>query len=115
MIKQTLALTLFGLIAFSGATASAQSTSDVTAIRVSYEDLDLQNEKGARILLKRIEGAAAGICRSQVSSRMDNVRWFRPCVREVMTRTVAQVNSPVLQALYENRAPLNLAQQGPAN
>ena len=37
MINKTLALTLLGLIAFSGAPASAQPASDQARIKVSYE------------------------------------------------------------------------------
>jgi hypothetical protein len=46
---------------------------------------------------------------------MDEVRWFRPCKKEIVARSVAQVNSPALQALYERKAPLTLARQDPAN
>jgi hypothetical protein len=46
---------------------------------------------------------------------MDEVRKFRPCKKEIVARTVAQVNSPALQALYERKAPLTLARQDPAN
>lgn len=111
MINKTLALTLLGLIAFSGAPASAQPASDQARIKVSYEGLDIQSEKGAKILLRKIENAAAEICYDQGS---DRVR-FRPCTQEIVARTVAQVKSPALQALYGKKAPVTLAQQGPAN
>lgn len=115
MINKTLALTLFGLIAFSGATASAQPAYDPVSIRVSFEGLDIQSEKGAKILLRKIENAAAEICSEQVSSPMDELRRFRPCTQEIVARTVAQVKSPAVQALYSRKAPLTLAQQVPAN
>ena len=115
MIKKTLALTLFGLIAVSGAPASAQPAYDPVSIGVSYKGLDIQSEAGAKILLRKIENAASEICRDQVSSPMDEVRKFRPCKKEIVARTVAQVNSPALQALYERKAPLTLARQDPAN
>ena len=115
MIKKTLALTLFGLIALSGVPASAQPAYDLVSIRVSYKGLDIQSEAGAKILLRKIENAADEICRDQVSAPMDEARKVRPCKQEIVARTVAQVNSPALQALSERKAPVTLARQDPAN
>jgi hypothetical protein len=46
---------------------------------------------------------------------MDEARKVRPCKQEIVARTVAQVNSPALQALSERKAPVTLARQDPAN
>lgn len=111
MINKTLALTLFGLVAFSGVTASAEPASDLTAVRINYKGIDIQSEKGAKIVLHKIETAAAEICRDQASTRLEEVKLFRPCTREIVSRTVAQVNSPALKALYSGKTQVTMAQQ----
>jgi hypothetical protein len=42
---------------------------------------------------------------------MDRIKTFRPCTKEVMNRTVSEINAPTVTALYEGRSSLEMAQQ----
>ena len=111
MFNKTLALALFGLVAFSGAGASAQTDPDQVSMKVSYGDLNIQSPDGAKVLLRRIENAAHAICAGQGSNTMDRMRRLKPCVREVVERTAAEVNSPALHELAGVSSTLVLARQ----
>jgi len=111
MKNHSLALIAIGLMALSGTSASAQSALGVEQIKVSTAGLDLNTESGARTLLKRIEHAAAQVCGGEPSNRMDRIKTFRPCTKEVMNRTVSEINAPTVTALYEGRSSLVMAQQ----
>jgi UrcA family protein len=111
MKKHSLALIAIGLMALSAASASAQPALNGEQIKVSTAGLDLNTESGARTLLKRIEHAAAQVCGGEPSNRMDRIKTFRPCTKEVMNRTVSEINAPTVTALYEGRSSLVMAQQ----
>jgi UrcA family protein len=117
MIKQTLAVTLLGILALSGGAASAaspQTDFDQVAVKVSYAGLDINSEEGARILLHRIDRAAGEVCGGPPSNRQDRLRWYRPCKKEVVQRTVSGINSPTLRALAGVESPMTVAQQTPS-
>jgi UrcA family protein len=111
MKNHALALIAIGLMALSGTSASAQSALDVEQVKVSTAGLDITTEAGARTLLRRIEHAAAQVCGGEPSSRMDRVQKFRPCTKEVVNRTVSEINAPTVTAVYEGRSSLVMAQQ----
>lgn len=89
------------LTALTAAPAMAHETKSV-----SYANLDLGTEEGARAMLARINEAARDVCRSHdgrmsVSER----RMVRVCVAEATEQTVAQLNSPTVTAMFEGRTP----------
>lgn len=77
----------------------------VPAVAVSYGDLNVASERGARILLERIRLAAGAVC-PQVSDPRDlsHVAMRNRCVREAIARAVEQVGSPRLAAVYSASA-----------
>lgn len=80
--------------------ASAQ-TAPQTAARVSYADLDLSSEAGARALLYRIRVAASSACGQETHSPLfprESAR-HRACVNEAVGAAVNQIGSPTLTAV----------------
>ena len=110
MNKHSLAMIAIGLLAMTGASASADPFGEEMAIKVSYSGLDINTEAGAKVLLNRIEQAAGEICGPEPSNRLDRIQTFRPCTREIVKRSVAKVNSPTLTALAGQRPSFAMAQ-----
>ena len=68
---------------------------------VSYADLDLGREAGARALLKRISGAAKQVCSPEPRDLADT-KPYQACTQQAADRAVATVDSPKVSALYHN-------------
>lgn len=66
---------------------------------VSYADLDLGHEAGARALLMRIKSAAKRVCGSEPDPRVVD-RSYSRCVDSALDRAVAEVNRPAVNALH---------------
>ncbi len=97
------ALAVTGVVAAPSAHAQATQTPSVT---VSLNGIDTRTERGARIVLRRIESAASQVCGGPPSAPLDRQMTFRPCVEEVTQRSVAGLNNVQLRALLEKeRAP----------
>ncbi len=77
-------------------------------MRVSVAGIDSHSEIGARVILRRIQSAAARVC-GPAPILLDRIRLYEPCVRDVTERTVAGLNNPVLTAMMSNEAPARLA------
>lgn len=89
--------------------AQAQTAPKQVTAHVSYADLDISTEDGASTLLKRIKTAAKEACGPDpVMSPLTPAaptRYDR-CVKETSDNAVADVNAPLVVALYTG-APLN--------
>ena len=66
---------------------------------VSYADLDLGHEAGARALLARIKSAAKRVCGTAPDAR-DTDPSYRKCVDRALDRAVTEVNRPAVNALH---------------
>jgi UrcA family protein len=80
----------------------------VTQVRIPLGDLDLTREAGAGTLLKRIRVAAARACGPVVIGGVavaEEARAQRACRDQAVSRAVAQVDAPVVQALYAASKP----------
>ncbi|HEV2363316.1 MAG TPA: UrcA family protein [Caulobacteraceae bacterium] len=81
-----------------------QAWEQPTRITVSYADLDISRPAGAAVLLRRVRSAAVRACGGMPDARvLDQFAAFEHCRREAVSRAVAQVNSPVLNALMTKR------------
>jgi UrcA family protein len=86
------------------ATAPAAAAEPVvrSSVRVSYADLDLSREAGARALLERIEAASQRVCGPRPSPRNLKINiHYRACYRDAVSQAVAEVESPLLSALLD--------------
>jgi UrcA family protein len=91
-------------VASYAAPATSQSASP--PIRVKTSDLNLTNRQDSAILLRRIDAAATEACGGWVSSNPIDLQeaQLSECHAAAVGRAVAQVNSPTVNALYEQRA-----------
>lgn len=81
--------------------ATAGTDADAPAMAVSYGDLDLSTESGARILFERIQVAADEVCPAVPDIRdLNRVATHSRCVRGAIARAVQQVGSPRLAAVF---------------
>jgi UrcA family protein len=86
------------------ANTAAAKDPTLNQVTVSYADLDLSKPAGAQALYKRIRAAASKVCTPRVTiSPIYRGRSFVKCYDEVMASAVAQVNRPVLTALYKEK------------
>jgi UrcA family protein len=102
-------LSIFALALALAAPAATFAASDdgggVIQVRVSYGDVNLNTTKGATRLLQRLDGAATKVCGGRIISNPIDVEMARgsDCSRTTMENAVAQINAPVLRALYWRR------------
>jgi UrcA family protein len=112
----------FATVTLAGATSSAVAQTMNTpwdgprSVRVSYRDLNINEEAGAQVMLGRIRHAAKRACGpAEYDGMTDGARDYARCVRESVTRAVADLNSPVVAALanpQQTRSRTKLAQSG---
>ncbi|HEX5007013.1 MAG TPA: UrcA family protein [Hyphomonadaceae bacterium] len=84
-------------------TAVAQTAPDYKASEsVSYADLDLSTNDGARTLLRRIDFAAKRVCGPEPSHsplQPHLTAFYQRCVRDSVDSTVDAIGSPLLSAM----------------
>lgn len=79
------------------------------AIVVSFRDLNIKKQDGARILLKRIEHAATRACGGDPMQRRYStdtaimIREFNKCRSQAIAVSIANVGSPLLRRVYAER------------
>lgn len=99
------AVAALGSLALAGATAPARaqttfSSGGTVSERVSYRDLNINEEAGAKVLMGRIRHAARDVCGPPESGDpLGRGRVYAMCVRATVTRAIADLNNPVVTAL----------------
>jgi len=104
MRKSLIAVAAFACL--STAAIAAPNSDDRMALEVPYADLNLDHPAGAQVMLQRIKFAAQRVC----GGRPDMVdlrgfTLFKRCFHAAMDNAVAQLNAPLVTALYNGRAP----------
>lgn len=100
---------------FGGLTspAFAEDHMVVETGRVATRDLNLTTERGADALVRRVTARATDLCAptdTPLARAHERVR--RQCVAEAVARSLAQIDSPLIEAAYVRRygaAPAALA------
>jgi UrcA family protein len=102
----------FSLVAGSALLASgmlqvAHADPDVFVKNVTYSDLNLESEQGARVLLSRLRLASIEVCATLASSDLTLRAHWLACMDKAMSGAVAKINSTALTTLYMHtfRAP----------
>ncbi len=91
-----------GVVLTMPATADQSDGEPLTKI-VSYADLNLNGEAGARVLHGRLRMAAAQVCAPlRGTSLRERTNW-RDCVDPALARAVAKVDEPMLTAYHLRR------------
>ncbi len=94
--------------------APADRHQDAPKLRVHFADLDLTRAAGAATLYSRIQSAARLVCAPAfVTREWEAQGTAHPCIDEVITRAVVDVNAPTLTRyhLAKMRQTMKLAEQ----
>ena len=85
------------LIALVAGAAYAQEDT----MRVRIGDLNLQQEYGAKVALRRIKSASDAFCGGHKISAMEFHRQIDKCRQTMTDKAVAQLDAPLVTAIYE--------------
>jgi UrcA family protein len=88
----------FGFIAGAGAAQAAAPPQPMTKT-VTYGDLNLDTESGARALYTRLRDAAKDVCSPYESKELSRKRVWTVCVSSALASAAGQVNKPMVTAL----------------
>jgi len=88
-----------GIASTTPAMADQRDGEPLTKV-VSYADLNLNGEPGARTLYGRLRMAATQVCAPfRGDSLREKTNW-RECIEPALARSVAEIDAPVLTAYY---------------
>jgi UrcA family protein len=82
---------------------AARADESVTTQRVRFKDLNLDSPEGAAVLYVRIKGAASLVCGRWDHFDLLQAHAVRTCINGAVSRAVAQVNSPGLTSIYNEK------------
>jgi UrcA family protein len=100
MNRIPLAIALGCLAVALPARAQSDSANKTTSLKVSYADLDIQHDAGARVLLARLRHAANEVCAPAPDRELSSVAQFEACFKSALDGAVSQVSSATLSGLY---------------
>lgn len=98
-----LLLLILGAALPAAASAGAPGQLEDTAVKVSYGDLDIQSEAGAKVLYSRLRHASQKACNVESfmeHGSIDSARDARLCYREKMTKAVDNIDSEPLKQIH---------------
>ena len=98
-------------LALAAPAFAAPAGEAATAIKVGYSDLNLGNARDARILLRRLDLAAASACGASPFSVREYQQAVRQssCYRDGLNRAVAAIDAPAVTSLYQAGLPYAVA------
>jgi UrcA family protein len=88
-----------GIALTTPATADQRDGEPLTKV-VNYADLNLNAEPGARTLYGRLRMAAAQVCAPFRGDTLREKTNWRECFDPALTRSVAEIDAPVLTAYH---------------
>ena len=72
---------------------------------VTYGDLNLDSDQGAKVLYARLRHAARDVCASWEENRgLGRKEIWRKCIDNALAGAVKQINAPKVEALYKQSA-----------
>ncbi len=86
------------------AIASASNETEL-AVKVNYEDLNVQKEAGAKVLYGRLQRASKNVCGVESLKTAGSVRALQEmqsCYKSSLTTAVAKVDSAALSKIHES-------------
>lgn len=96
-------LLAFGGVAMGGRVQAAEPAQSYTSI-VSYGDLNLDSEQGAKVLYARIRSAAGTVCSSLEGRNLTEKMLWQGCFDKAVGSAVGQVNKARVTALHNQVA-----------
>jgi UrcA family protein len=102
VVRMAWGLVASAAIAWGGSNAAQAGEPDNSVPHkvVSFHDLNLNSPEGAAALYRRINAAAYEVCGSPDRYDLSELKLNR-CVKDAVSRAIAQVNSPMLTSLYQ--------------
>jgi UrcA family protein len=94
------AAALVALTCVANVGTAQASDSEPPARKVSFSDLDVNTEAGAKVLYARLRFAADEVCRPYERTGIMTSRAWLTCVNHALASAVQQINKPTLTALY---------------
>jgi UrcA family protein len=91
-----LAATVLTAVWMAAAQPAHANEPGIATAKVSYSDLNLQNEAGARVLYRRLQSAAERVCGS---GEQHNRAW-QQCYETALADAVRSVGAPKLLAVH---------------
>lgn len=109
ILKKPLVCALVLALAGPGAALAAPAAiadAEPATMSVRHDDLDLTTQRGARLMIQRLDAAAADVCGSSsfVSLAFKQAVRSTQCYQESMNRALAALGSPTVSALYRAQA-----------
>ena len=92
-------LLAFGGAAMGGRVQAGEPAQSYTTI-VSYGDLNLDSEQGAKVLYARIRSAAGTVCSSLEGRDLTEKKFWQGCFDRAVASAVGQVNNTRVTALH---------------
>src|SRR5271168_3769706 len=89
----------FGGAAMGGRVQAAEPAQSYTSI-VSYGDLNLDSEQGAKVMYARIRSAAGSVCSSLEGRNLTEKKLWQGCFDNAVANAVGQVNNVRVTALH---------------
>ena len=98
-------LLLLGIALPAAAMAATPSQIDDAAVKVSYADLNIQSEAGARVLYTRLKKASEEVCGIQthvIDGSLAATLRARACFRETLEASVENIDSDALTKIHSS-------------
>jgi UrcA family protein len=100
IIPSVIAATLVAFVCIAGAgSAQAAEPSQPLTKTVTYGDLNLDTESGAKVLYVRLRNAAKDVCSPYESKELSRKRVWTVCVSSALASAAEQINKPMVTAL----------------
>ena len=78
------------------------------SVKVSYADLNLNNEKGAAVLYRRLQVASESVCDVRLARDQRSMTWMRiadDCYESALSEAVDTIGSELLLSLHQGTKP----------
>jgi UrcA family protein len=96
----SVSFTIAAFIVLAMASSVQAQTLEPLTKRVSYADLNLDSQQGAKIFYGRVRSAAKQVCSPFESRDASRMTQWQTCVNDAVSSSVAQVNNTRVTALY---------------
>ena len=95
-------LVMVAIAAPATAYAAAPSQFENTSVKVSYSDLDIQTEAGAKVLYARLKRASRQACGFEPYKRfgLGELSKAKACYREALDKAVTSIDSDSLRGMH---------------
>lgn len=99
------AIFVLGLALPMAGLAASPSHIDSAAVKVSYADLNIANEAGAKVLYARLQRASEEVCgigSHAVVRSLTEIRKARACYEKTLATAVNRIDSDVLTSVHNS-------------